>query len=257
MSVICTDKTGTLTKNEMTAVHLMLPGRDLDVSGVGYRPEGGFHADRQTVDPRAQADVQRLARCALLCNDAQLHRGENDEWSMAGDPTEGALLVVAVKAGLDPTGMASDFPRIDEIPFESEHRYMATLHHDHNGHAYILLKGAPEQVLGLCTQDMEGRPLQQDAWLARMEAAAARGQRVLALAECEVTQNMTALGTADISPRFTLLGLVGMIDPPRPEAIEAVESCCRGNIRVVMITGDHAVTAAAIGGKLGLAAKGP
>ena len=257
VSIICTDKTGTLTKNEMTAVHLMLPDRDLEVSGAGYRPEGGFHADGHAVDPRDQADIQRLCRCALLCNDAKLQRGEEGDRRMTGDPTEGALLVLAVKAGLDPTNMASDLPRIDEVPFESEHRYMATLHHDHEGGAYILLKGAPERILELCKEDMEGKPLDRNSWLARMEAAAAQGRRILALAECEVAPNTTALGTADISPRFTLLGLVGMIDPPRPEAVEAVESCRRAGIRVIMITGDHAITAAAIGGDLGLAAEMP
>jgi magnesium-transporting ATPase (P-type) len=257
VSVICTDKTGTLTKNEMTAVHLMLAGRDLEVSRTGYKPENGFHADGHAVDPRGQADIQRLARCALLCNDARVHCSEEGDWRMAGDPTESALLVLAVKAGLDPDAMASDFPRIDEVPFESERRYMATLHHDHEGHACILLKGAPERILELCTLDTESKPLERDAWIARMEAAAARGRRILALAECQVAPNTMILKTADIAPRFTLLGLVGMIDPPRPEAVEAVQSCRRAGIRVIMITGDHAVTAAAIGDELGLAAERP
>ena len=257
VSVICTDKTGTLTRNEMSVVHLILSGRDLKVSSTGHESENSFYADGHAVDPRQQADIQRLARCALLCNDARLHRGEEGDWRITGDPTEGALLVLAVKAGLDPASMASDFRRIDEIPFESERRYMATLHHDHEDHAYILLKGAPERILELCTQDMECKPLERDAWLARMEAAAAKGRRILALAECEVAPDTMALETADIAARFTLLGFVGMIDPPRPEAVEAVESCRRAGIRVIMITGDHAVTAAAIGGELGLAAERP
>lgn len=257
VSVICTDKTGTLTRNEMSVVHLILSGRDLKVSSTGHEPESSFYADGHAVDPRQQADIQRLARCALLCNDARLHHGEEGDWRITGDPTEGALLVLAVKAGLDPASMASDFRRIDEIPFESERRYMATLHRDHEDHAYILLKGAPERILELCTQDMECKPLERDAWLARMEAAAAKGRRILALAECEVAPDTMALETADIAARFTLLGFVGMIDPPRPEAVEAVESCRRAGIRVIMITGDHAVTAAAIGGELGLAAERP
>lgn len=257
VSVICADKTGTLTRNEMSVVHLILSGRDLKVSSTGYEPESSFYADGHAVDPRQQADIQRLARCALLCNDARLHRGEEGDWRITGDPTEGALLVLAVKAGLDPASMASDFRRIDEIPFESERRYMATLHHDHEDHAYILLKGAPERILELCTQDMKCKPLERDAWLARMEAAAAKGRRILALAECEVAPDTMALETADIAARFTLLGFVGMIDPPRPEAVEAVESCRRAGIRVIMITGDHAVTAAAIGGELGLAVERP
>ncbi|WP_126462992.1 cation-translocating P-type ATPase [Sulfuritortus calidifontis] len=254
VGVICSDKTGTLTKNEMTAVRLMLPGRSLEASGAGYAPEGGFREGGRAIDPREDAGLRALARCALLCNDARLHKEESG-WTLAGDPTEGALLAMALKAGLDPELEAAASPRIDEIPFESEHRFMATLHHDHEGHVFVLLKGAPERVLALCPHDASGHPLDLDDWHARMEAAAAKGQRVLALAQCEMPPGTTSLAMADITPRFSLLGLVGMIDPPRPEAIEAVAACHRAGIRVVMITGDHAVTAAAIGRELGLRAE--
>jgi magnesium-transporting ATPase (P-type) len=150
---------------------------------------------------------------------------------------------------------ASAHPRVDEIPFESEHRFMATLHHDHAGHSAVLLKGAPERVLDLCTQDGGGQPLDRDAWEGRMHAAAGAGQRVLALARCQMPADTTALAMDDITPRFTLLGLVGLIDPPREEAIAAVAECQRAGLRVKMITGDHAVTAAAIGRQLGLNAR--
>ncbi|PZO13814.1 MAG: carbonate dehydratase [Burkholderiales bacterium] len=252
VSVICTDKTGTLTRNEMTAVRVMLARRTLDVTGVGYAPEGGFHHDGSTQDPAQDADLQRLARCALLCNDAQLHHTPEQGWVLAGDPTEGALLSMALKAGLDSVEDASLTPRVDEIPFESEHRFMATLHHDHAGRVFALLKGAPERVLSLCTQDLQGVPLDASAWRARMNDAASRGQRVLALAECGLPVGTRALTMGDITPRFTLLGLVGLMDPPRAEAIQAVVDCHGAGIRVVMITGDHAVTAAAIGREMGL-----
>jgi magnesium-transporting ATPase (P-type) len=253
VSVICTDKTGTLTRNEMTAVRVMLAGHTLDVTGVGYAPEGGFRLDGQPHAPESDAELQTLARCALLCNDARLHRDENG-WTLAGDPTEGGLLALALKAGLDPAEAEAATPRRDAIPFESEHRYMATLHHDHTGRAFVLLKGAPERVLDLCVRDALGQPLDRAAWVARVEAAATHGERVLALAECELAPDAISLDQADIAPRFTLVGLVGMIDPPRPEAIAAVAECRRAGIRVVMITGDHAVTAAAIGHQLGLRA---
>ncbi|MBT9553663.1 MAG: HAD-IC family P-type ATPase [Hydrogenophaga sp.] len=252
VGVICTDKTGTLTKNEMTAVRLLLPGQRVDVSGAGYAPEGGFHVDGQAIDAERDGGVMRLARCALLCNDAQLHHSEAGGWALAGDPTEGALLALARKAGLDPAQEAARTPRIDSIPFESEHRYMATLHHDHAGRAFALLKGAPERVLALCVHGAAEQPLEQAAWQARMDEAAGEGQRMLALAECELPAGTRELATSDITPRFTLLGLVGLMDPPRPEAVTAVAECQAAGVRVVMITGDHATTAAAIGASLGL-----
>ncbi len=253
VTVICSDKTGTLTKNEMTAVRLLLPDRDIEVSGAGYVPDGGFKQDSRTLDPLQDDALLALARCALLCNDAQLDRDDAGDWTLVGDPTEGALVTLARKAGLDPATENANNPRVDEIPFESEHRFMATLHHDHAGHAFLLLKGAPERVLGLCVEDAEGRPLDQAAWEERMVAAAEEGQRVLALAWCEVDAGTTALDMDDIHERFTLLGLASMIDPPRPEAIKAVAECQAAGIRVKMITGDHAITAAAIGRQLGLA----
>jgi magnesium-transporting ATPase (P-type) len=263
VSVVCTDKTGTLTRNEMTAVQLLLPGDTLGVSGVGYAPEGGFHAmgaDRAlgaAVDALRHEGLQRLARCALLCNDARLHHDPAGVWQLAGDPTEGALLAFALKAGLVHTDESARTPRIDEIPFESEHRFMATLHHDHAGRVFALLKGAPERLLGLCVQDSAGQPLDHDDWQRRMDAAAGQGQRVLALAECELPAGTTTLVMGDITPRFTLLGLVGLMDPPRPEAIDAVAECQGAGIRVLMITGDHAATAAAIGQQIGLRGGAP
>lgn len=254
VTVICSDKTGTLTKNEMTAVQVMLPQRTLTVSGVGYAPDGGFHNDGVDVTTLQDAALQALSRCALLCNDAQLKHDPANGWQLVGDPTEGALLTLAYKTGLTASDLA-DTPRLDAIPFESEHRFMATLHHDHAGHAFALLKGAPERLLDLCTFDPTGTALDAAAWLTRMEDAARAGQRVLALARCDMPAGTTALAMADITQRFTLLGMVGLIDPPREEAIAAIAQCQRAGVRVKMITGDHAVTAAAIGQQLGLNAE--
>ncbi len=256
VTVICTDKTGTLTRNEMTAVRVMLPGCDLAVSGTGYTPQGGFHCAGAPVDPLQDDALQAFAVCALLCNDAQLLRTEDGQWQLAGDPTEGALLALALKAGLDTRQLHAQFPRLDVIPFESELRYMATLHRD-TAAPFILLKGAPEQVLTLCTDEAGEVPLRHEAWQDAIARAAQAGQRVLALARCEAPAGMAQLALSDITPRFTLLGLVGMIDPPRDEAVAAVADCHRAGLRVKMITGDHVATAAAIGAQIGLNATQP
>jgi potassium/sodium efflux P-type ATPase len=269
VTVICSDKTGTLTRNEMTAIRVMLPAHDIAVSGTGYEPSGGFHLNDTHLDAEQDSAIQAIARCALLCNDAQLKHDASGAWQLVGDPTEGALLSLALKAGLDAASTPKLFPRLDDIPFESERCYMATLHHDHQGKAFILIKGAPERILALCTSQAPVHGLLQDSskitsatfdkadWQARMECAASCGERVLALAWCEVTSGKTTLSTEDITPRFELLGMVGLIDPPRNEAIQAVAECQRAGIRVKMITGDHAVTAAAIGRQLGLSTHEP
>lgn len=254
VTVICTDKTGTLTRNEMTAVQVILPTRTLTVSGSGYAPEGGFHEDGGAIEVTQDTAVQALARCALLCNDAQIQEDTNHTWHLVGDPTEGALMTLGHKAGLDLTMQAAAYPRIDTLPFDSAHRFMATLHHDHEGHVFILLKGAPEAVLARCVQDSSGQPMSAQDWDAHIRRAAEGGERVLALAQATMPQGTTAIAMADMTPRFTLLGLVGLIDPPREEAVAAVAACRQAGVRVKMITGDHAVTAAAIGRQLGLSA---
>jgi magnesium-transporting ATPase (P-type) len=254
VTVICTDKTGTLTKNEMTVVRALLPARSVDVSGVGYAPEGGFSAGGAPVDPAAADDLQALARCALLCNDAALRHAEG-QWWLAGDPTEGALLSLALKAGLDAGAERARWPRLDEVPFAAEQGFMATLHRDHErGEACIFLKGAPERVLARCDRDAAGQPLDPRRWQARIDEAAQAGQRVLALAMRQAPAAATALALADLDRGFVLLGLAAMIDPPRPEAIASVERCRAGGVKVKMITGDHALTAAAIARQLGIEA---
>jgi magnesium-transporting ATPase (P-type) len=258
VTVICTDKTGTLTRNEMTVQRVATAERVLAVSGVGYAPRGDFLDGDAEVAPDAEPGLQAIARAALHCNDAVL-RETDGEWSVEGDPTEGALLTLALKAGLDPAFEAEALPRTDAIPFESEHRFMATLHHDHEGRGFIYVKGAPERVLEMCAAQRHGgadQPLEAAGWHARMDEFAAEGQRLLALAVRETGENHRELRFSDMHGGFTLLALLGLADPPREEAIAAIEGCHAAGIRVKMITGDHAATAAAIGARLGLGGRG-
>ena len=256
VTVICSDKTGTLTRNEMTVQAVLTADGEFTVTGTGYAPHGGFERAGAEVRVEAHPTLKDVARVALLCNDAELEQA-GDEWRVNGDPTEGSLITLALKAGLDPHYEREALPRTDVIPFESEHRFMATLHHDHEGHALIYLKGAPERVLALCTHeraDTGDRALDPQHWLAAMHAAAGRGMRLLALAVKPAAADQRSLAFADVEAGgFTLLAVVGIADPPREEAIRAVADCRAAGIRVKMITGDHAATAAAIGAQLHLA----
>ena len=252
VTTICSDKTGTLTKNEMTVQRLATVDQVIEVSGVGYAPHGGFSVEERDLEPAMLADI---ARVALLCNDATLREADGD-WKLEGDPTEGALLALAFKAGLDPHFEAEALPRIDVIPFESEHRFMATLHHDHAGHALVFVKGAPERLIGMCSLQRKGgedKPIDISHWHARVESLAAEGFRVLALAAKPMEAGKRELAFDEVEDGLTLLALAGIMDPPREEAIRAVAACHAAGIQVKMITGDHAVTAAAIARAMGLA----
>ncbi len=254
VTVICTDKTGTLTRNEMTAQRVMTSSQVFDVSGTGYAPHGGFSIEGQETSIVEHAESLDLLRAGLLCNDAELRESEG-EWRIAGDPTEGALITLAMKAGMDPLFEQESLPRTDHIPFESEHRFMATLHHDHAGHGFIFVKGAVEPVLEMCNRQRvlgEDRPLDLPQWHSHMTKTGALGQRVLALAMKAVRKEHRELIFSDMQGGYTLLGMVGIDDPPREEAINAVRECQRAGIRVVMITGDHAETARAIAAQLGI-----
>ncbi|WP_083925015.1 HAD-IC family P-type ATPase [Lamprocystis purpurea] len=256
VTVICSDKTGTLTRNEMTVQTVMTADAAFTVGGVGYLPYGEFRLDDCPIDPLVQSDLPDLLRAGLLCNDARLER-DADQWRIVGDPTEGALAVLAAKAGLDLSRESELRPRTDVIPFESAHRFMATLHHDHAGHGFVYVKGAPEQVLAMCTRERRAgadEPLERAAWEARVEGAAAQGQRVLACAFQALPEERRDLRFADVETGLTLLGLFGIIDPPRDEAIRAVAACRAAGIRVKMITGDHQATATAIAAQLGIGA---
>lgn len=254
VTVICTDKTGTLTCNEMTVQRIITADHQLEVSGAGYAPVGGFSLQGSEFLINEHAVILDLFRAGLLCNDAQLREHE-ESWTIEGDPTEGALITLALKAGLDSLFEHESLPRTDTIPFESKYRFMATLHHDHAGHGYIYLKGAPEEILAICTNERsmdEDRPLERNYWQAKMQEAAALGQRLLAIAVKAAESDQMTLNFNHVRTGFTLLGLVGIIDPPRKEAIEAVQRCRSAGIRVKMITGDHIATARAIGKQLGI-----
>jgi magnesium-transporting ATPase (P-type) len=254
VSVICSDKTGTLTKNEMTVRVAVLAEATYEVGGVGYAPKGGFSIAGRDVDPASEPALMRLALAALLCNEASLlHR--DGVWSVAGDPMEGALVAFAVKAGHDPDAMRKQRARLDEIPFEAQNRYMATLHRSGEDGALIVLKGAPERVLEMCDRQA-GRtgdtPIDRRYWNGTIDQLASEGHRVVALAMKSMPAGTTELRSADVQNGLVLLGIVGLIDPPREEAIEAVRECGNAGIRVKMITGDHRATAQAIAGQLGL-----
>ncbi|MFU8848215.1 MAG: cation-transporting P-type ATPase [Opitutales bacterium] len=255
VTVICSDKTGTLTRNEMTAQTIELCGQRYRVSGSGYRPEGVITDEAgKEVSPADVSGLRELITGIDLCNDATLY--ENDgQWLVRGDPTEGGLRTLARKAFRE---VASD-DRLDAIPFESEHKYMATLNQltDSEGNEVrtIWVKGAPEAILERCEEQWtaEGtEPLDQDHWHATIEAIAEKGERVLAVACKAAPTSMNKVDHGDIKEGLVLLGLIGMMDPPRPEAIQAVADCRSAGIRVKMITGDHAKTASAIARELGL-----
>jgi ATPase, P-type (transporting), HAD superfamily, subfamily IC len=254
VSVICSDKTGTLTRNEMMVTRVMTADAALQVVGEGYAPQGTFSHRGQPFDPAELPVLSELGLVASLCNDAEL-KHQDALWLVEGDPMEGALLAFAAKTGLDVTQIRREWTRTDMIPFNSRHKFMATLHHEHAQHACILVKGAPESVIGMCQYQVVGGKLQAleaAVWQQQAETIAAQGQRVLALASRRVPPHHTVLEYADVQGTLTLLGLVGLIDPPRAEAASAVAECHRAGIQVKMITGDHAATAAAIGKQIGL-----
>lgn len=256
VSVICTDKTGTLTRNEMMVASIITCKHLFTIEGDGYTPKGSLKIEETNVSPSEHKVLEELARAAVLCNDATLHEKEGGIWHIEGDPMEGALLSFAYKIDLKVQEEQALWKRTDVIPFDSIHRFMATLNHDHRHRAFIFVKGAPERILAMCEQqrsfDGKTEPLNNSYWNEKAETIASFGQRVLAFALKSVNPQHTVLEYKDIEGKLTLLGIVGMIDPPRSEAIEAITQCQKTGIRVKMITGDHAKTASAIGKQIGL-----
>lgn len=255
VSVICTDKTGTLTRNEMIVASVLSHRHFFALEGTGYEPKGALKLDGSHVSPAEHAALKELARAAALCNDAAL-REHDGVWVVEGDPMEGALLAFSGKMDVNVREEQARWKRTDAIPFDAKHRFMATLNHDHEHHACIFVKGAPEQILAMCSNqrsaDATTEPLDSMYWHYKAEAIAALGQRVLAFAMRTVPPKHTVLEHEDVVGTLTLVGMVGMIDPPRDEAIKAVTKCHEAGIRVIMITGDHTKTAAAIGKQIGL-----
>ncbi len=255
VSVICTDKTGTLTLNEMSVASVVTGAHQFILEGSGYEPVGDIVLKKKPVDTHEYPVLQEIARAASLCNEASLHEHEG-QWVMEGDPMEGALLTFAGKTDLILHEERNAWTRTDTIPFDARHRFMATLHHSHFNTAFIFVKGAPEQILNMCqdqrSEDGQLEPLNINHWLEQIEAIAAEGQRVLAFAVRPIASDHTVLEVTDVEHSLTLLGMVGLIDPPRPEAMASVAQCHKAGIQVKMITGDHASTAVAIGQKIGL-----
>jgi Ca2+-transporting ATPase len=243
-TVICSDKTGTLTRNEMTVKSVYDGGELYQVSGTGYAPEGEIFCGQAEIGPERRARLEKVLRAGLLCNESSLYQ-KDGVWKVNGDPTEAALIVAAAKGGLKPEEEKGRYPQTAMLPFESEYGYMATLHRDGDA-ALLFVKGAPEFVIEMCSVKEEGRKNAMDA----ADDLAASGMRVLMTAQKALPAG-AELKREDLeSLEFT--GLQGMIDPPRPEAVEAIGSCRKAGIRPVMITGDHAVTAQAIGRELGI-----
>lgn len=254
VTVICSDKTGTLTRNEMTVQRVVCIGHVFDVGGVGYAPVGDVSIDGRIIDPEHYPALAMAIRAGVLCNDARLNE-DDGLWRIEGDPTEGALLVLGGKTGFTQHLGDAAWPRLGVIPFESQHCFMATYHRDSDSEPWIFVKGAPERILDMCGAQLghDGeRPLDVDYWRRMATDTAAQGLRLLALACKRAEPQGERLCFADMKSGYVLLALVGIIDPPREEAMRAVGECHHAGIRVKMITGDHAETARAIGAQLAI-----
>ncbi|QEO15937.1 HAD-IC family P-type ATPase [Agromyces intestinalis] len=251
VTTICSDKTGTLTRNEMTARSVRTRGGLYDVAGIGYGPDGGLSRGGAPAALADHADLRALVETMALCNDARTV-DDAGVWRLVGEPTEGALHVLGVKAGFDPAG----WTRVAVVPFESATKYMATLDRDSADGRAVHVKGAPDRLLARsATQlapDGTSEPLDAAFWSDEIDRLGAQGLRVLAAARTTPTSGTDALVASDLDAGLEFIGLVGIVDPPRPEAVEAIEACHTAGIRVKMITGDHAGTAYAIAREMGI-----
>jgi len=253
-TVICSDKTGTLTRNEMTVRRIYLGGRSIDVSGEGYNPEGEFTFEGKPFD-RDYADMQLLLRIAALCNNSSLENVDG-RWRIVGDPTEAALLVVASKAGISYDVAMQQYPRVAEIPFSSERKRMSTVHVAPSSGRVVYVKGGPDIVLSLCTRilvDGDERPMSEadrKAVLAANEAYAGSALRVLAVAFRPLADHEEY--NSGLERDLVFVGLLGMIDPPREDATAAVHVAREAGIKIVIITGDHLLTAVAVAKEMGI-----
>ncbi len=263
-TVICSDKTGTLTENQMTVQAIYAGGENYTVSGGGYVPEGEIFLHEKPVNLNDSSVLQECLKAGILCNDSRLET-KDGQWSVIGDPTEGALIALAKKVGFSEENVEREMPRLDVIPFESEFQYMATLHKEAGEYAQskrqtqkskiVYVKGSVEAILNRSRQMLDARgnltPVDKNAVHQEVDAMATEGLRVLAFAKKNVDVNQNSLEHTDIENNLIFIGLQGMIDPPRSEAIKAVQACQEAGIQVKMITGDHAVTAQAIASRMG------
>ncbi len=251
VTVVCSDKTGTLTRNEMTAREVVTRTGRYAVTGTGYQPEGRITQEDESATLAQHPDLRPLIEVMALCNDSEIAEADG-HWKVTGEPTEGALRTLARKAGF----AEDDYERVAEIPFESDNKFMATLHLVPGGGTRILLKGAPGRLLDRCKEQRQcvdgTEPLDRDFWAQQIEELSNQGLRVLAAAARDVDDGKADLQMDDLESGMVFLGLVGIIDPPRPEAITAIKVCQQAGIRVKMITGDHPGTAKSIGREMGI-----
>jgi magnesium-transporting ATPase (P-type) len=251
VSVICTDKTGTLTRNEMVIVNCITAEHKFEVTGIGYEPKGELILDGNNINAESISLLRHLGQVAFLCNDASIAL-KDSSWNVEGDPMEGALLAFAAKAGINLDQEKTHWLKRDTIPFDPTQRYMATLHSNETG--FVAVKGAPEKILKLCTtqaySESDPKPLDKIYWTDHADRLAQNGQRVLALAYKKT--NSSHLDETLVQDGLIFLGLVAFVDPPREETIQAIKECHTAGIHVKMITGDHPGTAAAIGKQIGL-----
>jgi len=263
-TVICSDKTGTLTQNQMTVKILALPDKTIEVEGEGYQPFGQFYHSSRTIQPSDDLTISLLLKGAVLCNNAILQQNsDNQQWEIIGDPTEGALVVTSAKAGYQKKGLENEYPRIKELPFDSDRKRMSTIHRSPEESFIVFVKGAPDKVITQCKYYMENGKQKEFDDSAREKVfeqnkkLAASALRVLALAYRKLNDGEEnglnqKLKNEDIENDLIFLGLMAMIDPPRKEAIHSVDTCRKAGIQPIMITGDYSLTAKAIASQLGI-----
>lgn len=261
ITTICTDKTGTITTNELIVRNIEMPEHTYQITGDGYNDNGNIYENDELFDLDKHRDLICLIRAGFLCNEADLYKISNDnenqdiQWQLHGNPVDGALLALGLKAKFNLEEEKKQYPQTDFIPFSSEHKLMASLHHDHNSNGYIFLKGAPEKILSRCCCERYkniDRAIDQDFWHKTIHSMAKQGQRLLAIAVKQIPFHHNELCFTDVEQDFTLLGIVGLIDPPRTEVISAIKQCKKAGIKVKMITGDHAITACSIAEQIGI-----
>ncbi|MGD6854685.1 calcium-translocating P-type ATPase, SERCA-type [Bacillus infantis] len=256
-SVICSDKTGTMTQNQMTVTHLWSGGKQWTVDGIGYEPSGNFYNDDKRVDVKAQKSLQQMLMFGLLCNHAELAE-KKGEYSIDGDPTEGALLVAAMKAGYRRESLMDQYQVLNEFPFDSARKMMSIIVKDRNGRQFIVTKGAPDVLAGISDSILwnDKRQMMTGEMKKEVQEAidglASQALRTIAIGFRELPANQVVLDEKEAEKNLTLIGLQGMIDPPRPEVRTAVKECREAGIKTVMITGDHVITAKAIAKQLGI-----
>jgi Ca2+-transporting ATPase len=256
-TIICSDKTGTLTKGEMTIRKVYCDGKITEVTGVGYEPTGEFHQSTSSINPKNDHDLSLLLRIGALCNNARLDKVSNN-WNIIGDPTEGALIVAAAKAGFEQKELENQYPRKNEIPFTSERKRMTTVHSTPEGEHVAYVKGAPEIVLERCAYILKNGEMKKlsskdkNEILKVNEKLASDALRMLAMAYKKLPNDANTPNEEKIERDLVFAGLQGMIDPPREEAIKANQVCQQAGIKAVMITGDHKLTAVAVAKEIGI-----